>query len=330
MLTSIAAALVACALTAVSARALAPRLAGRLGLVGVDVHKPDRPRVPEAGGVALLVGVAGGYTVLWLAEGWPGYAALALTAATAWLVGFIDDLVRLDAISKPLLTLVAGLPLLAAGAYEPYLHIPFAGEFRLTVVYPALVLAGVMVSSNMFNMIDVLNGSMVLPALVILSGMAAATALLQGPEGQLAPLLVAIAALAGYAPFNVYPARLFNGDQGSLLVGALVAALAVVTGLEAFAVIASLPLVLNGFQILASAGGLRERGEMPRPTRFDESRVCIEASDDDRAPVTLVQLATLRHCVCEPTIVAAVALLTLVSTLLALATLAADAALPAG
>jgi UDP-N-acetylglucosamine--dolichyl-phosphate N-acetylglucosaminephosphotransferase len=311
----------------VFAKLVVPRVSRVLGLLGVDVHKPTKPVVPEAGGLAILAGLLTGYMLLVVLDPTRSgiYTALALTAVTAWLVGLVDDLVKLDAVSKPLLSSIAAMPLIAMGVYTPYLHIPLAGDYRLTIVYPALIIVGVTVSANMFNMIDVLNGSMVLSAMTILVGLTIVHTLLFGGDlGELAALVLATTVLASYLPFNIYPARMFNGDQGSLMVGALVAALAIVYRVEAYYVIASLPLVLNGFQILASIRGLREHSEIVRPTRVVDGEGCIEASRDPRAPITLVQLITVRNCLCEPSIVAGIAILVGISSLLAIATAIAE------
>ncbi len=300
---------------------LVPFTAKRLGLIGVDIHKPHRPRVPEAGGVGLLAGLLAGFLTAYALTGSTVFLVLILTALGAWMVGFIDDLVRLDAISKPAMTIAASLPILAFNVYTPHLLLPLVGEFRLTIVYPLIVILLVTVSANMFNMVDVLNGSMVFSALVVLSFTALAAAILgRATSDSILAWLIVVSVLATYSLFNFYPARVFNGDSGSLMVGAIAASLSILLRVEAFYVLAALPLVLNGFQILASVGGLRERREMPRPTRLRSH--CIEASPDPRAPITLVQLVTLKNCLSEVEVVAAIVALIVVSGLAMLGVLA--------
>ncbi len=297
------------------------------GLVGRDVHKPGRPEVAEAGGVALAAGLIAASPLL-LAD--PGLesaktAGFLLATLYAFTVGLLDDVRWLDAKTKPLLTALAAVPLLLLGAYNPRPVLPFIGPTRLTIVYPFALPLFMAVMCNAANMSDTHNG--VLP----ITGLAASSALVLaglyayrrgavGPEAYILPLVL-VGLLAGYYPYNRYPARVFNGDSGSFLVGAALVSAAVAGGLEVVAVVAVMPYILNGFEIIFSVGGLVERREMrARPVLFDEERCLMRANPDRGAPITVVSLLAAREPVSEKDVVEAYKVLAAFSAAAALVT----------
>ena len=295
---------------------LVPRLAGCYGLYGVDVHKPWRPRVPETGGVALLAGLLASLAPLLLVDP-RGAAALLLAGLWLWLLGLLDDRFRLDPVSKPLLSAGAALPLLALGVASGYTRLPFIGWVRMSIVYPFLLVAGMSISSNMFNMVDCLNGMMASAGLIVGWSMLAA-ALIAGhaPAPWIAGLAGMVAVLGVHLYYNWYPARVFNGDSGSLLVGGVLLAYAVYLHLEYVFIAASLPLVLNGFTILSSIRGFRERREIPRPTSVTGEGLIV-ARRDPSAPITLIRLLTLRRGLREDEVVKAFIIVMVFSSTLA-------------
>ncbi len=271
-------------------------LSRRLGILGYDFMKPwRREPVPDAGGAGLGIALALVYALLA-----PIHGSLMLTAAllSAYMVvvGLVDDKWRMDPVTKPLLTMTAAAIIVLLGAYEPRVYIPLYGWASLRLVYPALLPLLTGVSANAFNMIDVVNGSMPTAALATLASISTG-ALIASAAGIYTPtasttayVLILISALASYlVVYNRYPARVFNGDSGSLTVGALVGLAAIAMKQEAVYLVAMSPLVLNGFQIVSTVRGFAERREIPRPVRVDEKGY-LHATCDPRSPPTLVQL----------------------------------------
>ena len=327
MLALLAVALAATVAGYVGERFLVPWLARRYKLYGVDVNKPWKPCVPETGGIAILAGVLASSAIIAAYFSWEVGLGLTLASLWLWTVGFIDDRFKLDPVVKPLLTFVAAVPILLLHLYTPRPTLPFVGMTRLTIVYPYLLALGVGVSANMFNMIDGYNGLMAGSALIVTLGMIVA-ALVKACCG--APVDTAgIAAAAAIAvllalhlAYNWYPAKVLNGDSGSLLVGGYLMIVAILLGLEAVYIIATMPLILNGFSIIVSVKGFRERREMPRPTIVDECGR-VKARTDPRAPITLVRLLTAQEPLNELEIVVSGLILIAFSTALALVTLLA-------
>jgi len=307
---------------------LAPRVAminESRGLVGLDMHKPWGVRVPEAGGVTLILGLLASSPLL-LLEGVDAgrLAAFLGTVVFAGLVGLLDDLRRLGAKSKPLLTFMASTPIIALGAYDPHLMLPFIGVARLTLIYPLLIPFFIAVMSNAVNMADTHNGVMPSSALLVFivlffTGIYVHGCGYSGPEAYALPLLMA-GLLAGYYRYNRYPARLFNGDSGSLLVGSALASAMIMGRMEIVGLVASLPYILNGYNILRSVGGLKERGEMgERPVYVEDG--LIHANRSSKAPLTIVGLMASRRPVTECEVAASYILVFLYSCILAFLTL---------
>ncbi len=206
-----------------------------------DVHKTPTPRL---GGLALFVSLVAATAVAsqvsWFDEVFANPSnvwALLGAAAIVVGIGFVDDIVELDWLTK-----LAG-QILAAGlvAWQgvQIVSIPIGG---LTLFSPTLslvltVLAIVLVM-NAVNFIDGLDG-LVAGVTLIASGVffvysfLLATGEADTPYFNYASLFTAIllGAILGFVPLNWHPAKLFLGDSGSLLVGLIMATTAIsVTG----------------------------------------------------------------------------------------------------
>src|SRR5439155_19102228 len=122
-----------------------------------------------------------------------------LGAVVMWLVGFVDDTKRLP----PSLKLLAELPALAIGSFA----VELSPLERLIGILVGLFLV------NVFNVIDGMDG---------LAGGCAAIALaalliLGSPLSTVAEITLGV--VVAFLVFNVPPARLFLGDEGSLVLG---------------------------------------------------------------------------------------------------------------
>ena len=298
----------------------------RMGLVGVDVHKKDKPMIPEACGLAVVVSQIPSLllsTQFGINE--RVLIAYLLVISTVALIGYIDDKYTLDAKSKTLLPMVAALPVVLLDAYVPRPYLPFVGQTRLTILYPALAVVFVTVVSNAVNMADTHNG--VAPTTALISAIAITVggvfAVNSNVIDETTLLLTAplIGAIAGYLPYNVYPAKVFNGDSGSLAMGAALAVIAIATRTEIVAVTVMMPYIVNGFHSLVSIGGLLERREIKvRPVIFNEHTGEIIANKDPRAPLTLVHMLVLRTPLSEREILIAYIALFLITFVLSVIT----------
>ncbi|MEM2914290.1 MAG: hypothetical protein QXH91_02650 [Candidatus Bathyarchaeia archaeon] len=266
----------------------------KVRIVGIDVHKKDRPLIPEMGGIALLIGLT--ISILAAVVLMPQKLNLLLsflaTVLIAGIVGAIDDLKTLNAKIKPLLTSFACIPILVMRTYNTYPVLPLIGRTRLTLVYPLLIPFAIAVPSNAVNMMDPFNGTMSGTTLIITIILMASALILNRSEALILCISL-IGPLLAFYYFNRYPSKVFSGDVGSLSIGAALGAIAVLGQLEAVAIVAFMPQIMNAFYGLATIGKLYERREVPRPiTVLDDGRLMANA--DPKAPITLARFVLAR------------------------------------
>uniref|UniRef100_A0A7C4FDD1 Glycosyl transferase, family 4 n=1 Tax=Thermofilum pendens TaxID=2269 RepID=A0A7C4FDD1_THEPE len=303
------AALLAAATSFIVTKLSAPVLINLLrskGVVRPDAHKPGNPQVAHAGGVVIFLGTTAGFAT-WFAltfaltgvDDTVVRASVALLAgAVCFLVGLVDDLRVLGGLTKTVATVLSIFPITAVALLRPDLiewgrpSLPFIGTLRITIIYWALLPLAVAGPANVVNMLDVLNG--VIPGMMLTAySMLALIAALTGGHATLALSLIVVGVLLAYYPYNAYPARVFNGDSGSLFLGGLLGALAVIEHYEFVVFTLLLPHLLNGFMILVSFRGFKEHRKVPkRPTYVDDQGMLHPSRDVD-APLTLTRLALL-------------------------------------
>jgi UDP-N-acetylglucosamine--dolichyl-phosphate N-acetylglucosaminephosphotransferase len=245
---------------------LIPRLR-RAGIVGPDVHKPEKPEIPEMGGLAIVAGFGAGVLLaISLATFWSRFPSLDVVALLAvlctvlltTLLGVTDDLIGIRQWIKALLPVIAALPLVVVRVGVSTLRIPFIGQVDFGPFY-ALVLVplGITGAANAVNMLAGFNGlevGMGLVAMGALAGIAASAHALTA----LALLLAGIGALLGILYFNWYPARIFVGDVGTLSIGAIIAAAVIVGNFEWAGVMVIFPYALDF--LIKAAHGFPSRG----------------------------------------------------------------------
>jgi UDP-N-acetylglucosamine--dolichyl-phosphate N-acetylglucosaminephosphotransferase len=168
-------------------------------------------------------------------------------------------------------------------------------------------------------MMDVMNGSMA-GTVGIISLMSTVVLFVAG-KNELASLSAGLfAVMLAFYYFNRYPAKVFDGDTGSLAVGAAIAALAVMGGIEAVMMVALIPQIMNAFYGLSSVGRLYERREISnRPTWLLQNGM-LQASEERGAPITLARLILAAGSLNERDVVKGMMFLTLISSLLAVLT----------
>lgn len=298
------------------------------GIFGIDVHKESKPKVAEMGGIIILISIILTSIVgILLVDNNADRLKIGMfciTVLIAGIIGFIDDLTRLSALLKPLLLLLASVPIIASGMFSPEPVLPFVGKTRLTIVYYVLLPFIIAVPSNAVNMLDVFNGSMALATILVLVAVFFANMIIfrggiQNLDLTYVFILMMIATLIAFWFFNRYPAKVFAGDTGSLAIGASLGAIAVLGQLEVVVIIAMIPFIMNSFGIISSVRGLMERRDMARPTKMTDDWK-IQATGDPKAPITLVGLVIQKEPLHEKDVVKSFSILTFISGIFALIT----------
>ena len=293
----------------------------RSGIVGVDVHKLDKRKVPEMGGLSIVIGLSASAIVSMIIfpDHITKFIAFLLTVLIAGFVGVRDDIKPLNPKLKPLLTAAASIPILLLGVFYPRPSLPFIGKTRLTIVYPLIIPFAVAVPANAVNMMNPFNGVMT-GTCSIISLTLAITMMMAGRTEDAILALALLGCLLAFHRFNKYPARVFSGDTGDLSVGAALGALAIIGQVEVASVVAMIPHIINAFYLLSTLGGLYERRQISnRPTRvLSDGR--IGATDDRQAPVTLTRMILAQGPLREPEIVSVMITLTAIASAFAVFT----------
>lgn len=258
------------------------------GKVVPDAHKPNKPSVPRPAGPVIMVGIAIAEIVLYVATLNPAVLAVLITTTIAFVVGYVDDNKVLPGWFKPVALLAAAIPLVVLGVYGNNLNLVFGSAF-IPLLYVPLIFIIIPITGNTINSIDVLNG--VASGFIVISTipLLASIALFGESEVFLAGLPLLFGTLAFYK-YHKFPSKIFPGDSGTLLLGAMYGALAIAGRSEIIGVIALLPAVMNSFLFLASVKKIVEHRQVrARPVvLLDDYR--LAASPDKLAPATLVRL----------------------------------------
>ncbi len=317
---------------------LVEKLSIRFGLVSDDAHKVRESKIPSIGGTGYAIGVVLGIIALllmkyfelgfWRASEYQAKGLLVFLAIVivAMIIGLVDDLYKLGGRTKVALTLIPGLIVVISDSYDYRLFIPFIGQVNASIVYPLVIPVAFAVAMNAVNMVDTHNGLAPLSVTVLLTTLMVAYTFSKDDlpsvysyETLVSIYMVSLAALASYLPFNIYPSRVFNGDAGSLTWGAILAFLAITSRLEALLVMASMPIITNGFSILASIKGFVEHSQLEeRPVKVDKKNNMIFVNPRDNAPLSLASLSVAAGPLKEHELVCAIVLLVVSSSFVSL------------
>jgi UDP-N-acetylglucosamine--dolichyl-phosphate N-acetylglucosaminephosphotransferase len=264
------------------------------GIVVPDAHKRDKPMIPRPAGPVIMAGIAAAEIVLYLLTMNTAVLAVLLSTAIAFAVGYIDDSRTMPGWFKPVALLAAAIPIIVLDLYVggevhgDFLNLVF-GRAYIPLLYIPLILVIIPITGNTINSIDVLNGvasGFVITATIPLL---ASIAIFGSHEVFLAALPLLFAAVAFYR-YHRFPSRIFPGDSGTLLLGAMYGALAIAGSSEIIGVIALLPAVMNSFLFLASVKRIVEHRQVKaRPTILTDD-FKLAASTEKAAPATLVRL----------------------------------------
>ena len=247
---------------------LTPAVGGMARLLGV-VDRPDERRInrrpiPRLGGLAIFLGIiVPSLAFLDLSGEMRG---VLLGAAVACVVGAVDDFRGLEPIPKLAGQVVAAAIPVAFGVWIDHFTLPFLGAVNVPgwLGVPATILWIVAVM-NMVNFLDGLDG---LAAGVC--GIAGSTyAILALSLGRAdAAILSAIVAGAciGFLRHNFFPARIFMGDSGALVLGFTLATISVAGLLKtASTVVLFLPLLVLAVPIIDTSFVVAKRLKYGQP-----------------------------------------------------------------
>jgi UDP-GlcNAc:undecaprenyl-phosphate/decaprenyl-phosphate GlcNAc-1-phosphate transferase len=220
--------------------------------------------VPRLGGIALLLGIFVPALAFLPLDG--PYRGILLGAAVATTVGAIDDFRGLPWWGKLGGQIAAGAVAIGFGVNVDRFTFPGFGSQELPDWFsgPA-TLVWIVAIMNMVNFLDGLDGLAAGICAIAGSTFAVIGLSLGAPDAALLAAIVA-GACFGFLHHNFYPARIFMGDSGALLLGFLLATLAV-EGLVKTAALATLvlPLLVLAIPIIDTSFVVAKRMKYRQP-----------------------------------------------------------------
>ncbi len=248
---------------------LTPAVGGMARLLGV-VDRPENGRrqtptgIPRLGGLALFLGIFVPALAFLNLDG--QMRGLLLGAAVATTVGAIDDFRGLRPWEKLAGQILAASIVVSFGVWVHRFTFPLLGVQTLPKeVGIVLTIVGIVAVMNMVNFLDGLDG--------LAAGVCAISAfsfcVIDLARGDINAAILTAAVLGGCIGFlrhNFYPARIFMGDSGALLLGFTLAAVSV-QGLSKTAALAALvlPLLVLAVPLLDTSFVVAKRIKSGRP-----------------------------------------------------------------
>src|ERR687898_1617311 len=301
---------------------LTPRLIKVLTIKGElvqDYHKAERPSVPRPAGPAMAAGISMAEIILYVLTGDLKVLAIMLTSMIAFVIGYIDDKKVMPGWFKPAALLVAALPLLVLGAHDNYLNLIFGTAF-IPLLYIPLIIIILPIVGNTINSIDVLNGAVSGFVIIASIPLLSSIAIFGDNIIFIAAMPLFFVTLAFYK-YHKNPSRIFPGDSGTLLLGAMYGSVAIAGNSEIIGVIALLPAVMNSFLFLSSVKRIVEHRQVTsRPTKLTQD-FKLAASPEQSGPVKLLRLILTAGPLSERKIVLQIFMLASFSAVLSFASI---------
>jgi UDP-GlcNAc:undecaprenyl-phosphate/decaprenyl-phosphate GlcNAc-1-phosphate transferase len=232
---------------------LTPAVGGMARLLGVvdqvGGRRINRRAVPRLGGLALFIGIFVP-AIAFLDLGRETRGVL-VGAAVACVVGAVDDFRGLAWWEKLLGMVGAAVIPVSVGVWVDHFTFPFLGVHALPEWAGApLTVLWIIAIMNMFNFLDGMDG--LAAGVAAIAGLTfCIIALSLGKTDPAILSAIVFGATLGFLRHNFYPARIFMGDSGALLLGFLLATLAVQGLLKTAATVALMfPLLVLAVPIL--------------------------------------------------------------------------------
>lgn len=226
---------------------------------------------PTMGGLAIILGIT--VAVLFATRLNWATAAVLLTMYAFGAIGFVDDYNKiakkenegLKPKQKIALQLVFGVVLAIFMMMKEgtMVFIPF---FKVSVNFGLLYIPFVVfveiAMANAVNLTDGLDGlaASTTTIVALLFAVVKWAAFTEGRTGVTGSSLAVAGALLGFLVFNKYPAKIFMGDTGSMALGGVLSAIAIVGRLEFLLCIAGLLYVCEALSVIIQVGYFKKTG----------------------------------------------------------------------
>ena len=247
---------------------LTPAVGGMARLLGV-VDRPGERRlnvrpIPRLGGLAIFLGILVPSLAFLSLDG--EMRGIVLGAAVACVVGAVDDFRGLAPLPKLAGQVAAASIPLAFGVWVDHFTFPFLGVVDLPAgVGMPMTVVWIVAVMNMVNFLDGMDG--LASGVCAIAGLTFAILALSLGKVDAAVLSAIVAgACVGFLRHNFFPARIFMGDSGALVLGFTLATVSI-SGLlkTASTVVLFLPLLVLAVPIIDTSFVVAKRVKYRQP-----------------------------------------------------------------
>lgn len=236
-----------------------------MGILGIDLHKEDGRKVPEMVGLAILVAFLLSISLAYVLRRKPEILITLLLVFLVGILGIIDRFKALTPLQKVVFLTLIGFLLI------PF-SIPTIGGYELGIIYFIALPVFFMIACNFTNMLAGFNGLEIGCGAIASLGVAT-VAYLNKVEVSFIISSVMFASLLAFLYFNKYPARVFPGDVGTLIIGAALFSTIVFGKFELSGAIIFIPYAFDAALKFFSAGIMTRESQVP--TKIKDGKLYI-------------------------------------------------------
>lgn len=258
------------------------KIAFRIGAIDYPGYcRMNREPIPRCGGIALYVGLIAACFTMFLGVrffDWDlhdlyilsdvNYIVLFIGVTTMFTVGLVDDITQLSPGVKLAGQIVAATVVTLSGITIGAVRTLVVGDYLSLgwIDYPLTVLY-LVVFVNITNLIDGLDG-LASGLVAIVAGGLLYLVLMRGSFTLVLVCLALIAVCLAFLRYNFFPASVFMGDSGSLLLGLVVGIVSVVGVVRTQSFVVMLvPLIIAGVPVLDTVSAIVRRKRLHQPVK---------------------------------------------------------------
>jgi len=244
-------------------------------IVGKDIHKSWKPVVAEMGGFGILFGFTlGMFSGVYMHEilAFPLVIVLVVILLVG-MIGILDDLLALSSRDKFLLLFIAGLPLI------------WAAPSNVGLLYLITIPIALSIGSNLTNMLAGLNGIESGLGVISMTSLTIACIILGKYDVTIISMSM-LGALIAFLYYNRYPAKIFPGDTGTLIIGAAVVCIAFIGRVKLIALIVLMPNIIDAALKFYSAGVMNRQQQ--KPTQVNDEGKLVRPEQGFKSLIRLV------------------------------------------
>ena len=255
-----------------------PRMIRKLeaaNIVGKDIHKSWKPIVAEMGGFGILFGfIIGMFSGIYMHDILAFKLVIVLVVILiVGIIGIADDLLALSSKEKFILLFLAGLPLI------------WAAPPNVGILYLITIPIALSIGSNLTNMLAGLNGIESCLGIISMTSLTISCIILGKYDVTIISMSM-LGALIAFLYYNKYPAKIFPGDTGTLIIGAAIVCIAFIGRVKLIAFIVLMPNIIDAALKFYSAGFMNRQQQ--KPTQLNEDGKLVRPDAGFKSMIRLI------------------------------------------